>query len=398
VLIVALIGLFTMERAEEPSVVATNSHGVDEMIGIESNGVDHNGNGIESNWHDKDETNGNGVLERNDVHESIRVDESDGSGSGVHKKEGFIDMATVSWFRQLQVVLRKNFLLLSRRPITLVVMLVSPMLSVLLAWAAGQDLEYDFGDVELTDCGTVSSTYYQNQADDIQYYIPLSYNDNWRSGLPVTIMALGPMVTAIASFFLVHEEISSQMLGVLRGLGLRESVFWASWWIPFFVISLINSLLGAAVAQAIDVHVLQHVYFGGVFVSLWFLQLALIGCSLFCAALLSTSRRGASWVILIMIVAVWIPLILVTAKSGYITGAGDVAPGLSYTPAGLFWVNANTTWYSYEDNTTCDKPLISEEEGKNFMTVEEREAELSSPEDFFMGCYFGAGYTSYMWK
>jgi hypothetical protein len=96
-----------------------------------------------------------------------------------------------------------------------------------------------------------------------------------------------------------------------------------------------------------------------------------------------------------MIVAVWIPFFLVNAKSGYVSNS---ASGLSQTPTGLFWVNANTTWYSYIDNTACDKPLISEEEGKNYKTVEEREAQSSSPEEFFMGCYFGAGYTSYMWK
>ena len=47
-------------------------------------------------------------------------------------------LTTVSWFRQLRTVMRKNILLLSRRPLTLVVMLFSSVVSVLLAWAAGR--------------------------------------------------------------------------------------------------------------------------------------------------------------------------------------------------------------------------------------------------------------------
>lgn len=47
-------------------------------------------------------------------------------------------VTTVSWLMQLHTVLRKNILLLSRRPLTLFVMLLSSVVSVLLAWAAGR--------------------------------------------------------------------------------------------------------------------------------------------------------------------------------------------------------------------------------------------------------------------
>lgn len=46
-------------------------------------------------------------------------------------------LKTVSWFRQLHTVLRKNVLLLSRRPVTISVMLISSIIGVLLAWLAG---------------------------------------------------------------------------------------------------------------------------------------------------------------------------------------------------------------------------------------------------------------------
>jgi hypothetical protein len=108
----------------------------------------------------------------------------------------------------------------------LFVMLTSSVFSTLLAWAAGQDLDVDFGSVQLNDCGRVSIDYY-NQWENEQYRIPFSYNDTWRSGLPVTLLALGPLFLAICTFLVLHEEFVSQMLGILRGLGLRESVYWA---------------------------------------------------------------------------------------------------------------------------------------------------------------------------
>lgn len=50
-------------------------------------------------------------------------------------------LKTVSWFRQLNTVLKKNVLLLSRRPITITVMLFSSIVGVLFAWLAGYVLE-----------------------------------------------------------------------------------------------------------------------------------------------------------------------------------------------------------------------------------------------------------------
>jgi hypothetical protein len=234
---------------------------------------------------------------------------------------------------------------------------------------------------------------------DEQYELPISYNDAWRYGMPVTLLALGPLVTAIAAFLLVHEEMSQKMLGVLRGLGLRDSVYWMAWIVQFSVIALVNSLLGGLVAKFISVHVFQHVYYTGIFGSLFFLQLAMIATSLFCAALCSTSRKGAPWLILVMLLVWWVPYITINAQSAYVYGASSVTKNdYLNSPSGLFWFNANTTWYSYADGGACDKPLITEEQGKFWKTTEEREEYLSLPEDFFMGCYFGAGYTNHFWK
>jgi hypothetical protein len=90
---------------------------------------------------------------------------------------------TVGWFRQLSCVLRKNALLLLRRPVSLFCMLISSIGSVLLAWARGKNGE-EFDATQFTQCGTLSSTYTEQSYNTV----PLTLNENWRNGFAVTLM------------------------------------------------------------------------------------------------------------------------------------------------------------------------------------------------------------------
>lgn len=91
------------------------------------------------------------------------------------------------WLRQFTTVLRKNLILLQRRPITLSVMLFSSVISVLASGFIGSDVNFD--QVILTECGTVDDNYY-NSLDGNQWdQSPLSYNENWRNGVAVAVMS-----------------------------------------------------------------------------------------------------------------------------------------------------------------------------------------------------------------
>jgi hypothetical protein len=77
------------------------------------------------------------------------------------------------------------------------------------------------------------------------------------------------------------------------------------------VTSVFNALLGAITFATLPGHVYESVYFGGVFASLFFLQLALVSASFFLAAMTGTSRKVcANFVILIMMVTTFIPQIM----------------------------------------------------------------------------------------
>jgi hypothetical protein len=220
------------------------------------------------------------------------------------------------------------------------------------------------------------------------------------------IPALGPMAHAIPAFLTVQSEIQSEMLGILRGLGLRDSVFWVSWWIPFLLTSAMNAFLGAITAQVVSVHVYEYVYFGGVFGAIFFLNLALAGASLLVAAICGTSRgNNATWFILVMIIAVWVPLIMQSTQWSIpsFPGLNSLADNARATPLGLFWLNLNTSqvFTNYTDDGDaiyyeCQKPIIDEFQGNFYKTNEES---MNFPEDeWFVGCYFGAGYVSYFWN
>jgi hypothetical protein len=63
----------------------------------------------------------------------------------------------VPWLQQFRHSLRKNFLLLCRRPFLLFIMLTSSAWSVIAAAAAGRDPEEPLG--PLTNCGTIERAY-----------------------------------------------------------------------------------------------------------------------------------------------------------------------------------------------------------------------------------------------
>ena len=98
-----------------------------------------------------------------------------------------------SWFRQFQVLVTTHRLLLTRRPIHLIILLCSSTICMIFAWLAGRDARGPSGTFPpLTDCGMVDPYYVANSYYDSEMYawsntgeIPISLNEPWRRGLPV---------------------------------------------------------------------------------------------------------------------------------------------------------------------------------------------------------------------
>jgi ABC-type multidrug transport system fused ATPase/permease subunit len=297
----------------------------------------------------------------------------------------FSELKDISWFRQFYWATWKNYLLLIRRPIMFVTLLLSSVISVVIGWSVGRDPdEEDVIYAPLTECGTIDNEWLENSnlSYTDQYKVQSSLNDAWRYGFPVTLMALGPMVNAVIVFIFVQTEFSSQLVGVLRALGLRDSVYWTSWYVPLAVISFFNALLGAITFAALPGHVYESVYFGGAFASLFFLQLALVSASFFMAALTGTSRNVcANFVILIMLVATFIPQIFGNLR-------------------GMFWQNTSTYERSYNgttgENYECNIPVLNEYQGTWYKTDAERA--LVQNDEFFVGCYIAASWGVKVWR
>jgi hypothetical protein len=362
-------------------------------------------------------------------------------------KDNFVDVPAVGWGRQLWVALwYKNLPLFQRKPFHVLVLILSGAASVLIAWPAGRDYTSDEAiyPPELTDCGTIPLDYFGNLTGDYYGYggyddnddskVQVSLNEKWRRGFPVAVMCLGPMLSAIVAYLIVHEEVQLHMLGVLRGLGMPDSVYWASWYIPFASLALVNSFLAAVTAKLLPVHVFEATYLGGILGAFFFLQLALFGASFFLAAVSGTARRGAVWLILLMLIPVWMPFFVINFDYGGFT-AKSLAFGNDYslgTHHGLFWLNRETQTRnivrnypdypeSYNDDffmfnasnpnetyppytytppdleeETCNNPLLSKAEAFRFKTDSMR-SEVS-PNQIFVGCYFSPGFSSGAWS
>jgi hypothetical protein len=204
---------------------------------------------------------------------------------------------------------------------------------------------------------------------------------------------LGPMANAICILLILQSEIGTQLLGVLRALGLRDSVYWISWYLPFILVSFVNALLGAITAQTLPTHAFESIYFGGVFASLFFLQLALASASFFVAALCSTAKRAVNWLILLMLISLWIPTLIVSGQSNE-PYSYDI--GGSVSPVGLLWQNAHTYSYSGAGATECSNPIMSEFQGNFYKTDAQRE--LVRDDEYHVGCHFLASWTSETWN
>jgi ABC-type multidrug transport system fused ATPase/permease subunit len=190
-------------------------------------------------------------------------------------------------------------------------------------------------------------------------------------------------------------------------------VYWMSWYVPLTVCAFINALLGAATAKTLPVHVYETTYFSGILGSIFFLLLALIGSSMLVATIQGTRRRGVIWLVLIMMAAVWMPYLTMNVQSSFFIDVDSTTSeyGSSlYTPVKLFWLNRITTVRANQlteidengniiTNTnatsTCNLPLISEQEANFYKTDAER-AEVS-PDQFFLGCFASAGWGATTW-
>ena len=229
-------------------------------------------------------------------------------------------------------------------------MTVSSILSVLLTVLVARDdpdME-DFGKVPLTSCGTVELRYLQDMDYEDRSKVPASYNDSWRSGTAVLLLSMGPMLHAVCVFLLLQIDIQTQMWGVLRNMGLYESVFWCSWWIPFLITCFLNSIFATITMQAIDsVHAFTTIYAGGQFASMLFLNLALSAASMFLSAVCGTTKSGASvWLIILMVAGPWIFFGILAPGMNTIPYDASSATGEwnnNYSPSGIFWLNVSKT-------------------------------------------------------
>eukprot|EP00525_Craspedostauros_australis_P007960 CAMPEP_0198114434 /NCGR_PEP_ID=MMETSP1442-20131203/5822_1 /TAXON_ID= /ORGANISM="Craspedostauros australis, Strain CCMP3328" /LENGTH=282 /DNA_ID=CAMNT_0043771743 /DNA_START=169 /DNA_END=1014 /DNA_ORIENTATION=- len=233
-----------------------------------------------------------------------------------------LELRTVSWMRQFSFTIHKNVLLIVRRPVMLSVMMLSSVAAAICGWLLARPKDDAiFG--PLTPCGLPDPAFVRQLPYDDQTNVQTSQNDGFRDGIAVALMSLGPMINAVCVFMVLHEEFSNQLIGVLRALGLRDSVYWASWYVLFMTINCINAGMVTITIKSLPLHAFENIYAGGIFASYFFLHFALVPTSFFLAAAMRHIKRGVVWMILVILIAVWITPIFVGSDSSIVDGPNE---------------------------------------------------------------------------
>jgi len=283
----------------------------------------------------------------------------------------------VSWLSQYYWCLWKNGLLLSRRPFMLCLVLLSGVFSMFVSWRNGRDPGNDavYPPPEaFTECGTVREEWIDTLSEDAEWRVQYTSNDRWSYGVQVEYMILGGVLHGISAFVVVRSEFKSDLRSMLRTVGLRESVYWVAWYTPFVMISVFSSLLGIMTVKTLPGHVYEDVFLGGIFLSLFLLNLSSIALSFFLAVVCGSGGRLCGLVgCFVMILLAYIPFENTsTSWSGHVTGE-------------LFWEykTTETRLPNHPTNSSCFFPIVNEFQGKWSKTEEERKA--VPPNDIFIG-------------
>lgn len=103
-------------------------------------------------------------------------------------------------------------------------------------------------------------------------------------------------------------EIEDRLVGVLRSLGVRESIYWSSWFLLFTLSSLINAILGALV---VSFRPFDDSFPSGIvaFASYFFLNLALTSASFATAAICGRNNISVIVLPLALFTSIYLPII-----------------------------------------------------------------------------------------
>jgi len=90
-----------------------------------------------------------------------------------------------------------------------------------------------------------------------------------------------------------------------------------------------------------------------------------------------------------MLCAQWATYLTMVFKSSWLFSPADIENS-NFTPFGLFWVNKQTTMGG------CEMPVISQARARIFKSPDQQTD--FTAEDFFVGCYIAAGYSTSMYN
>jgi len=229
--------------------------------------------------------------------------------------------------------LQKNWTLFRRRPVAATLLLVATPLFVAVSDAVDEtSWKFSEGEGEPFDnCGLSLQPDFQNGYDP---FTP-------------AVLAIGPIVAGILASTFIQDEARSGMVQTLAGNRSGILVFWFAWWTLFVVLMFFSSIVGAGVAKAIPDFSFQRISFGAIFLSLFFLSVAILFGVSFTIQLIAGFRNRTGLEVILYIVLI----------GGYFLAA--LANLFSLNDGPNYFLARNTTFAFCDRYSVVDGDMLS---------------------------------------
>jgi uncharacterized membrane protein YbaN (DUF454 family) len=224
------------------------------------------------------------MEEKVEVEDEVEDEEDIFFGKSVFKGKTGWKIETYRWFVQLVALLRKNVLILSRRPYQVSFFVSLPSMILFTFLLKENDIDY-CGEPGL-NLGTLGTV------------------------LPYVSTSVF-LIMSFFSFSIVGEERYKHLFSYLRRLGLYDSAYWCSWFLVFQVLIIASCVVSLPVMAIVRTSsdALSRINYGMIYLIFWASASGMISNGFFLATICKSQQSSSTYTLLNLLLALLVVIV-----------------------------------------------------------------------------------------